>query len=253
MRLQGKRALVTGAGKGIGPAIAVALAAEGAAVACHYNRSREGAETTAERIRDAGGQAVILGADLTDHQAVLGLADEALGTLGGVDLLVNNAGLDPGDTVLLECSEELYDQVLGVNLKAAFFLTQRIARALVAAGRGGAVVNISSIHGHLTKPLRSPYAVTKGGMDAMTRQHALELGPYGIRVNAVAPGFISVDRTISKTPLEAREALLSRTASTRLGVPEDVAALVVYLCLPAAEYVSGQIFRVDGGLSCRMG
>jgi NAD(P)-dependent dehydrogenase (short-subunit alcohol dehydrogenase family) len=241
--LEGKAALVTGASSGIGAAIARAMAAAGADVAVHYHTNRKGGEATAEAVRAAGRRSLCLGADLGDASEVGRLFEELGRAWGRLDILVNNAGLTM-KKAFLEVEEGEWDRVLSSNLKSVFLCSRRAA---VLMGRGGAILNVSSIHAAMTTSLFSVYAASKGGMEALTRGMAIELARRGIRVNAVRPGWIQVerDRVEPEDPLYAKAA--ARVPLGRAGETADVAPLAVFLCSAEASYITGQVVPVEGG------
>ncbi len=241
MKLAGKIAIVTGAAQGLGLACATALAAEGATVVL--------ADLKADRLKAAaagiGGEAVPT--DVSDPAAVKALVDGVVARHGRVDVLVNNAGiLISGD--ILTVSVEDFDQVLAVNLRGAFLVAQAVARAMVAAGTRGSIVNMSSINAVLANGGQLPYAVSKGGMRQLTTTMAMTLSGHGIRVNAIGPGTIDTEII---GPLMADEAarrmILSRTPLRRLGLPEEVAKVAVFLASDDSSYVTAQTIYVDGG------
>ncbi len=252
MRLNDKVALVTGAGRGIGRTLALALAREGARVVVNYLLEKEEAAEAVHRIASFGGKAIAIRADISDTEAREAMFDKTLRQFGRLDILVNNAAFDPGTTEFLEVDEELYDHVLDVNLKAAFFSAQAAARAMVRQGEGGRIINISSIHGRQNLPHHAPYAISKGGLDALTRQLAIDLAPHRITVNAIAPGFIEVQRTIASIPGYRREEVGRRIPIGRVGLPQDVANLVCFLASEESGYITGAVIPCDGGLAARM-
>jgi NAD(P)-dependent dehydrogenase (short-subunit alcohol dehydrogenase family) len=252
MGLDGKVALVTGAGRGIGRAIASTLAREGARVVVNYPDDAAEAGGVVAEIRDAGGEAVAVRADVAVDAARRAMFDETIGRFGRLDVLVNNAAFDPGRRDVLEVDEELFDRVLAVNLKGAFFCAREAARLMILAGRGGRIVNVSSIHGQANMPGHAPYSLSKGGLNALTRQLAIDLAPHRITVNAVAPGFIEVERTMRNFPNYSRETIAARIPVGRVGLPGDVAALVAFLASEASGYITGQVIPCDGGKSVRM-
>ena len=249
--LESKVAIVTGAGRGIGRTIAERLAAEGARVAVNHP-PEAGADAVIAAIRKAGGTAVAIEADIADRRQREALFERTLAAFGRLDILVNNAAFDPGPTEFFEVDEALYDRVLDVNLKAAFFCSQLAARILIRQGAGGRIINISSLHARLNFPNYAPYSVSKGGIDALTRQLAMDLARHRITVNAVAPGFIEVERTRSYFEHYDPEAVGRGIPVGRVGFPRDVAALVAFLASDEAEFITGEVIRCDGGSGVRL-
>jgi glucose 1-dehydrogenase len=249
MRLQGRNVLVTGSSKGIGRGVALRLGREGANVVVNYNSDPEGAEAAAAEIRALGVRSVALQADLSSVAAVQRLVTESVDALGSLDVLVNNAGVEV-HAPFWDVTERDFDRVLDVNLKGVFFATQAMVRHLRATGRRGRVVNMSSVHEEIPFPNFAAYCASKGGLRMLTRNLAVELGPLGIAVNNIAPGAI-------ETPINAKllndpqklGALVGQIPLGRLGTPEDVAGLVVFLASDDAAYVTGATYFVDGGLA----
>jgi glucose 1-dehydrogenase len=249
MRLEGKAALVTGSSSGIGEAIALRFAREGADVAVHYHREEDEARSVAAQIEQLGRKSVVLGANVGDAQAAAGLVREAHAALGRLDILVNNAGVEIREP-FLEVSEAHYDLVLGINLKGAFFAAQAAAKLMKEAGRGGRILNVSSIHEDVAFLHYTTYTTSKGGMRMFTRTVCQELAPLGITVNNIAPGAIATP--INKRTLGDGELLHELQAvipGGRLGEPDEVASVAVFLASDEAAYVTGSTYYIDGGMT----
>jgi NAD(P)-dependent dehydrogenase (short-subunit alcohol dehydrogenase family) len=246
--LIGKFALVTGASKGVGRGIALELARQGADVAVNYNSDAAGAESTAAEIRALGRRAPTVQADVSSSAQVDAMFERILAEFGRLDILVNNAGIQTWKP-LLELTEEEWDRVLDVNLKGCFLCTQRAARRMKEAG-GGVIINIGSGCNKWPFPNLVNYTASKGGIEQFTKVAAVELGPYRIRVNCVAPGAIEIERTRQEAGDYA--GTWSRlTPLRRIGLPSDVGAAVAFLCEDRAEFITGQTIWVDGGLFTR--
>lgn len=253
-KLAKKRALITGASTGIGREIALEFARQGADVVLHYSHGPEGAESAAKEIELIGRRVTILEADFNDADAALRMADSAIKFLGGMDCLVNNAGIT-FNRPFLKVKPEQLDTLLYVNFRTPYLLTQRIAEPMLKQGKG-AICNLTSIHGLQGAPEHSAYAATKGAIAACTRSLAVELGYQGVRVNAIAPGWIMVDNhataiagfDVQKSAEEAR----NKVPVARYGVPLDVAKMAAYLCSEDAGFITGQTFVVDGGTTTLM-
>jgi glucose 1-dehydrogenase len=249
MRLKDKVAIVTGSSQGIGRGIAERFGQEGASVVVNYIGGSAMAEEVKQNIESGGGRAITVQADISRLDDIKNLFDEAIQTFGRVDILVNNAGIEK-HAPFWNVTESDYDRVLSVNLKGAFFSTQRMARHLIETGRRGKIVNISSVHEDLPFPNFSAYCASKGGLKMLTRNLAVELGSYGINVNNIAPGAIEtpINRNLLNDPTKLNS-LLGQIPLKRLGQPEDVAGLAVFLASDEADYVTGSTFFVDGGLT----
>jgi 3-oxoacyl-[acyl-carrier protein] reductase len=239
--LNGKTAVVTGSTRGIGRAIATALAASGARVAI-VGRDRDRAVAVASEV---GNGAVGFGCDVTDTEAVATLVADVEKEFGGIDILVNNAGLTR-DNLVMRLKDEDWDQVLNANLRGAFASIRAVSRGMMKR-RSGRIINIASIVGLMGNKGQANYAASKAGLIALTKSVAKELGSRNILVNAIAPGFIGTEMTDAMTP-EARASLQGMIPLERLGTPEDVASMVVFLASDHASYITGQVLIVDGGM-----
>ncbi|MBA3387789.1 MAG: glucose 1-dehydrogenase [Rubrobacter sp.] len=246
--LIGKKALVTGATKGMGRHAAVALANVGADVFLSGRHEGELAEC-AQEVRALGRRAETAAAELADVDAVRRLGETAIETMGGIDVLVNNAGVALLEPVL-DVTVEKWDAQLDVNLKAPFFLAQTVARAMVESGRGGKIINISSTAGLIGVPKHAAYCASKGGLLALTKTLAFELGPHNIQVNAICPAIVMtpMGRQVWDHP-GVREEALEKMPVGRFGKEVDVSAAVVYLASSASDWMSGSQLVVDGGLT----
>jgi 3-oxoacyl-[acyl-carrier protein] reductase len=241
--LQGKVAIVTGASRGIGRAIALALAAEGASVAVNYANSSAAAEAVVADIQAIGSEAIALQADISQPDQVTGFVAAVMEKWGRVDVLVNNAGITR-DTLLLRMDLAQWQAVIDLNLTGVFLCTKAISKIMLKQ-RAGRIINIASVSGQMGLPGQSNYSAAKAGVIGFTKSVAKELAPRSITVNAIAPGFISTDMTAG---LEAEE-ILKAIPLGRYGEPEDIAGMVRFLASdPAAAYITGQTFNVDGGM-----
>ena len=240
-----KCALVTGASKGVGRGIAIGLAEVGWSVGINYFHDKDGAELTASRIRDSGGTAWILQADVGESDQVGRMFSEFMESAGRIDLLVNNSGVQTW-VPLLELDEKDWDRTIRTNLKGTFLCTQAAGRIMKEAG-GGSIVNIGSGANKAPFPNLIDYCASKGGIETFTTAAAVELGPYGIRVNCVAPGTIEIERTQAESPNYA-QSWSPLTPLRRIGHVEDVAGAVRFFGSKEAEFITGQTLYVDGGL-----
>ncbi|MBD2774280.1 glucose 1-dehydrogenase [Iningainema tapete] len=248
MKLEGKVALVTGSSQGIGAAIAVRLAQEGADIIIDYRSHAEGAEETKAKVEATGRKGLVVKADLGVVSDIRRMVTDGIQQFGKLDILVNNAGLEKNAS-FWDVTEEDYENVLNVNLKGVFFATQAVVQHLRETKRPGRIINISSVHEELPFPHFTSYCASKGGVKMMMRNLAVELGPLGITVNNVAPG--AIETPINKSLLEDKEklsAVLKNIPLGRLGQPQDVASLVAFLASSDADYITGSTFFVDGGL-----
>ncbi|HEY1807653.1 MAG TPA: glucose 1-dehydrogenase [Acidobacteriaceae bacterium] len=247
-RLQGKVAIVTGGGSGIGQGIAERLGCEGARVIIDTIGSEAGADQTRQAIQACGSQGEVVQADVTKMDDVRHLVDAAWQRFGAADILVNNAGMEKRSD-FWDTPEEDFDKVMAVNLRGPFFLTQAFVRRLRDAKKPGRIINISSVHEDMAFPGFATYCCSKGGLRMLMRDLTVELGPLGITVNNIAPGAVATP--INKALLADKpklNALLKNIPLGRLGTPEDVAGMVAYLASEDASYVTGATFLIDGGL-----
>src|ERR1700722_10235086 len=231
-RLAGKVAIVTGSGSGIGQAIAIRFASEGASVVVDYRKNIDQAQETASKAEAAGGKPILVHADVSHLADPQNLVDQAYAQLGRCDILVNNAGIEKS-AAFWDVTEADYDAVLNVNLKGAFFLTQAFVRRLRDAKLPGRIINISSVHEDMVFHNFSTYCVSKGGMRMLMRDLSVELGPLGITIN-------------NKAPLDA---LLANIPLGRMGTPEDVAGVALFLASDDGSYTTGATYVIDGGLT----
>ena len=245
MLLDGKVALVTGASRGIGRAIAVKLASEGAKVAVNYAGNTAKAEEVKAEIEKNGGEAVLVQADISDSEAVDAMIEKVTEAFGTIDILVNNAGITR-DGLLMRMKEEDFDAVINTNLKGVFYCTKAVSK-LMMKKRSGRIVNMASVVGLMGNAGQANYAAAKAGVIGFSKSAAKELAARGISVNVVAPGFIATDMTAAMTD-KAKEATLAGIPMKRMGEPEDVANAVLFLVSDYASYITGQTVNVDGGM-----
>ena len=245
MLLDGKTALVTGASRGIGRAIAIRLASEGAAVAINYAGNVKAAEEVKAVIEAAGGRAMLVQADVADSTAVDAMIKAVIEAFGQIDILVNNAGITR-DGLLMRMKEEDWDAVINTNLKGIFHCTKAVSK-LMMKKRYGRIVNMASVVGLIGNAGQSNYAAAKAGVIGFSKSMARELASRGITVNMVAPGFIDTDMT-AVLPDKVREAMVADIPLGKIGTPENVADAVVFLVSDQAPYITGQTINVDGGM-----
>ncbi len=249
MRLQNKTAIITGSSQGIGRGIAERFAKEGANVVINYIGNMEMANEVQANVESVGAKAICVQGDVSKIDDINGLFEAAIKEFGQVDILVNNAGVER-HAPFWEVTEKDYDFVMNVNTKGTFFCSQAMAKHLIETKRRGKIVNISSVHEDLPFPNFTAYCVSKGGVKMLTRNLGVELGQFGINVNNIAPGAIEtpINRNLLNDPNKLNY-LLGQIPLKRLGQPEDVAGLAVFLSSDEADYVTGSTFFVDGGLT----
>jgi glucose 1-dehydrogenase len=247
-QLDQKVAVITGSDSGIGRAIAIEFAREGATVVVNYAHSQQKAEEVLQTIKKNNGKAIVIQADVSQYQQVAHLIQQTVQQFDRLDIMVNNAGMEIHSPFLDE-TEENFDRVLGVDLKGAFFGAQLAAREMVKRKTAGRIINISSVHEDLPMPGNVPYCCAKGGMRMLARTICLELAPHNITVNNIGPGAVHtpIDRDVEADP-EKMKALLAEIPLHRMAQPEEVAKLALYLASDAAAYVTGATYFIDGGL-----
>ncbi|WP_054029015.1 3-oxoacyl-[acyl-carrier-protein] reductase [Bacillus sp. FJAT-28004] len=243
--LEGKKALVTGASRGIGRSIAIALAEAGADVAINYSGSEAAAAETAQAVEALGRRAIVIKANVGKVDEFDAMVKEVIEQFGAVDILVNNAGITR-DNLIMRMKEDEFDQVIETNLKGVFNGIKAVTRSMMKQ-RSGRIINISSVVGVLGNPGQANYVAAKAGVIGLTKASARELASRGITVNCVAPGFIQTEMT-DKLPEEMRQSLAGQIPLARLGDPSDIANAVRFLASDASAYMTGQTIHVDGGM-----
>ncbi|MCI2253147.1 3-oxoacyl-[acyl-carrier-protein] reductase [Domibacillus sp. 8LH] len=246
MNLEGKIALVTGASRGIGKAIALELARLGADVVVNYAGSEQKAKETADEITAMGRRSFIVQCDISDSEAVGAMVKETIDQFGRLDILVNNAGITR-DNLMMRMKEQEWDEVINTNLKGVFLCTKAVTRQMMKQ-KSGRIINISSVVGRIGNAGQANYTAAKAGVIGLTKASARELAPRGITVNAIAPGFITTDMT-DELPAEAKEQLISQIPLGTLGDTADIAAAAAFLAGDGAKYITGQVLGVDGGMA----
>jgi 3-oxoacyl-[acyl-carrier protein] reductase len=246
--LNGKVALVTGASSGIGRATAEALAANGARVAINFHRNQAGAESAHATIVSAGSRAIVVQADVTRAEDVESLVAQTVAELGPIDILVNNAGSLVERLKILELTEERWDEVIDLNLKSAFLCCKAVAGSMIER-KAGAIINVSSIAGRTGGALGSiHYSTAKGGLITFTKGLAKELGPFGVRVNAISPGVIDTPYHEQFSSPETMKTYVAAIPLGRVGTPEEVAKVICFLASDAAGYLAGETIEINGGM-----
>ena len=243
--LSGKVALITGASRGLGKAIAVKLASEGAKVAINYLSNDTEAAAVLNIIKTSGGEAALYKANITDAAAVREITRQIIKQWGKIDILVNNAGITR-DTLLPRMSDDSWDEVINTNLRGAYLCTKFAIRSMMDQS-WGRIINISSLAGIVGNEGQANYSAAKGGLIAFTKSVAREFGSRNITANAIAPGFITTDMT-DKLPQESKDAILARIPLKRFGIPDDIAVLAAFLASEQAGYITAQVISVDGGV-----
>lgn len=245
MMLENRVALVTGAGRGIGRAIALKLASEGAIVIVNYNGSESRAKEVVSQITEQGGKAAACQCNVADFAACGQMMETIIKDYGHLDILVNNAGITK-DNLLMKMSEEEFDQVIDINLKGAFHCMKHVSRQMIKQ-RQGRIINISSVSGVSGNAGQANYSASKAGIIGLTKTVAREMAARGITVNAIAPGFIQTEMTDVLSD-KIKESILEKIPMRQFGVPEDIGEMVLFLASDKARYITGQVICVDGGM-----
>ncbi len=253
-RLEGKVALITGSDSGIGQATAIEFAKEGADVVVHFLHDADGAEQTRTTVTAEGGKAIVVQADVSDEDQVASMFDQAVDTFGSIDILMNNAGVDASGTPVAELSTEVWDRAIRTNVYGYFFCCRRFAQLRLAAGGGGKIINVSSVHADNPNPGGSDYDCSKGAIRMLTRTLALELAPDNINVNSLAPGMVLTP--FNQPAIDDPKLLEEQVQSIpmkRAAQPAEIARLAVFLASSDADYVTGSSYVMDGGLMINLG
>ncbi len=253
MRLQNKVAIVTGSASGIGRAIVAAYAREGAAVTIDYHGTPDKASEMVRNIESGGGRALAVHADVSQPDQVQNLVDQTVEKFGRLDILVNNAGIEQ-KVPFVDVPKDLWDEVIAVDLTGPFLCAQAAARQMIKQGEPARIINISSVHEDLPMPTNAPYCAAKGGLRMLMRTIAIELAEHQITVNNIAPGAIDtpMDAPLKSEPV-LMKTLLSEIPLGRMGKPEEIAELAIYLASDAAAYVTGSTYFIDGGMTRQAG
>ena len=253
MQLDQKVAIVTGSDSGIGRGIAIELAKAGATVVINYAHAQDKAQEVQHTIEQNNGKAIIIQADVSQYQQATGLIQQTVERFKRLDIMVNNAGMEI-HSAFLDVTEEQWDRVLSIDLKGAFFCAQAAAREMVKSKTPGRIINISSVHEDIAMPNNAPYCCAKGGLRMLTRTICLELAPYNITVNNIAPGAVDtpIDADVKADPTKFK-ALIDEIPLHRMGQPEEIGKLALFLASEAASYITGATYVIDGGLSVNSG
>jgi len=248
MKLDNKVAIITGAATGIGQAIAITMAREGASVVVDYVGKPGTADDTVNQIQSAGGKALAVEADVSQPDQVTNLIGSAVSTFGKLDIFVNNAGIEYKHPIT-EFPLDQWNKIIAVNLTGPFLCIQAAAKQMMTQGGAGRIINISSVHQDLPMPTNAPYCASKGGLRMLMRTVAVELGPHGITVNNIGPGavYTPIDADVQANP-EMEQALLAEIPLGRWGQPVEIANLAVFLASDDAAYITGSTYYIDGGM-----